>query len=489
LKVRLLIAVGSVSLALLYAAVLHRYSAPGWHRFLHASTDEGADELAIKHDFLSHTATPAQRYDALFRYFVSGAARFTDSSGSRIQYPGAASLNGYACNGLESFARTGSLFAAWIASGRNPLITDTADGKPVDLVVYLRRGILAGTDPTSGGYWGRIQSFGQRIVESADIARILWMTRAQIWQGLDTRQRAQVVAWLRQVEGLTTPDNNWLLFPVTVDMVLRALGVDVRDPASNPNYQRFKRNYVGDGWFMDPPRGVDFYNTWGMSYELFWISTIDQQFDRDFIRSGLQQSAELTAHLIGTDGVPLMGRSICYRTAVPVPLLAENLVDERTVAPGLARHGLDLVWRHFVAHGVLQDGALTQGYYRTDLRILDHYSGPGSCHWGLRSLVLAFLHAPDSDFWRNSDQPLPVEQADFRLVYDKLGWIVSGRHYDGRITIEIPGNAGNAAQPLMAYEPWRPWLERVFQRPFRPVNGDAEYNRSVYSSAAPIVSN
>jgi len=184
-----------------------------------------------------------------------------------------------------------------------------------------------------------------------------------------------------------------------------------------------------------------------------------------------------------------MGRSICYRTAVPVPLLAENLLDERAVAPGLARHGLDLVWRHFVAHGVLQDGALTQGYYRTDLRVVDYYSGPGSCHWGLRSLVLAFLHAPDTDFWRSSDQPLPVEQADFRLAYDKLGWIVSGRRRDGSVTIEIPGNAGNASPPLVPYEPWRPWLERVFRRPFRPANANAEYDRPVYSSAAPIVSN
>lgn len=241
-----MIAGGTLSLALLYAPVLHRYSAPGWHRYVLASKDEGADELAIKRDFLSQ------------------------------------------CNGFEGFARTGSLLAAWIASGRRPLIADTSDGKPVDLV---------------------------------------------------------------------------------------------------------------------------------------------------------------------------------------------------------ARHGLDLVWRHFVAHGVLQDGALTQGFYRTDLRILDHYSGPGSCHWGLRSLVLAFLHEPDSDFWRSSDQPLPVEQADFRLAYDKVGWIVSGRRRDGSVTIEIPGNAGNASPPLVPYEPWRPWLERVFWRPFRPTNANAEYNRPVYSSAAAIVSN
>ena len=420
-------AIGILGLALFYAAVLHRYSAPGWNRFVHASTQEGAAEFAVKREFLSQSSSDEQRYDALFRYFLSGAIRFTDVPGSRIQYPGEPSVNGYAATGLEGFDRTGVLFAAWIASGRDPIIVDPARGESVDLVAYLRRGILAGTDRNSSGYWGKIRSRDQRIVEAADVARIIWITRAQIWQQLDRTQQAQVAAWLQQVDGLKTPQNIWLLFPVTVDLVLRALGVAGADPATNPNYQQFKRNYLGNGWFADPPMGVDFYNTWGTSYELFWITSIDPQFDRDFIRSSLAQSADLTAHLIATDGIPMMGRSLCYRTAVPVPLLAENLLDDRQVDPGLARHALDVVWRHFVAHGALQDGALTQGYYRTDLRFVDYYSGPGSCHWGLRSLVLAFLHAPGSDFWRAQPQLLPVELGDYRLVYERLGWIVSGR--------------------------------------------------------------
>jgi len=481
-----LVSVGAVGLVLCYAALLHRYSAPGWDRFVHASTDEGVAELAIKREFLSRSAADEQRYEALFRYFLSGAIRFTDDAGSRIHYPGAAGLNGYAIDGLEGFARTGTLLAAWIASGRDPVIVDAASGKPIDLVSYLRRGLLAGTDPKSNGYWGKIRSWDQRIVESADVARIIWMTRAQIWRLLDRQQQVQVAAWLQQVDGLKTPGNNWLMFSVTVDVVLRGLGVAGAGSDSNPNYPIFKQNYLGNGWFADPPKGVDFYNAWGMSYELFWITFIDPQFDPDFIRSSLKQSADITARLIGTNGVPIMGRSICYRTAVPVPLLTEELLDDQRVNPGLARHALDVVWRHFVAHGALQDGALTQGYYRSDLRFVDYYSGPGSCHWGLRSLVLAFVHAPGSDFWQAKAQLLPVELGDYRLAYDKLGWIVSGRRDDGSVTIEIPNNVGNAPR-TKPYARWRGWLERLFRRPFRPSNEDVEYNRPIYSSANPIV--
>ena len=268
-----LFAVGVAGAALLYAALLHRYSAPGWERFIPASTAEGVAELTTKSEFLSHSEADEQRYQALFRYFLSGAIRFTDDSGSRIHYPGAAGVSGYANNGLEGFDRTGTLLAAWIASGRDPSIVD-ASGKSVDLVAYLRRGILAGTDPNSRGYWGRIRSWDPRMVEASDVARIVWMTRAQIWQQLDPSQRAQVAAWLRQVDGLKTPDNIWLLFSVTVDVVLRSLDVAGTDPAGNANYQKFKRNYLSNGWFADPPKGADFYNTWGMSYELFWITLI-----------------------------------------------------------------------------------------------------------------------------------------------------------------------------------------------------------------------
>jgi hypothetical protein len=475
------------ALLLTYAAVLKHYSAQGWNHFVPASGDEGTAELAVKREFLSRTASDEQRYRALFGYFLSGAVKYTDAAGSRIHYPGAPSNNGYKFTGLEGFARTGTMLAAWVASGRDPVVIDTVSGRPIDLVSYLRRALLAGTDPKSSGYWGDIRNWDPRMVEAADVARIVWMTRAQIWWQLDQQRRAQVAAWLRQGDGRTTPGTVWLLFPLTVDMVLRSLGATASgaELVSSPNYVRFKQNYLGNGWFSDPPQGADFYNTWGMSYELFWIAVIDPDFDRDFIRSSLKQSADITAHLIGTNGVPIMGRSICYRTAVSVPLQAENLLDDQAVGPGLARHGLDAVWRHFVAHGALQDGALTQGYYRSDLRFVDYYTGPGSCHWGLRSLVLAFLRPPDSDFWQAKEQLLPVELDDYRVVYDKVGWVVSGRRADGSVTIEIPKNAGNAPLTL-GYARWRVWLEQVFRRPFRPVNEDTEYDRPLYSSGTPL---
>jgi len=356
-----------------YVYAIAEHSVEGWDHYVPQSQDEGPMELAVKSAFLSSDMAP-RRYEELFRYFAAGAVKYASPLGARIQYPGAGSIYGYRVNGLEGFARTAPLLAAWVASGRGDLVIND---HRVDLVEFLRRGLLAGTDPASEEYWGDIRAFDQRIVEAADIARILWMTRNEIWHDLGESDRNRIADWLMPATRADTRNNNWLLFPVTVGVALRALGVQVEDDGAR-RYDRFKTHYLGNGWFYDSPGKVDYYNTWSITYELFWITTIDGQFDRDFIRRVIGESAELTAHLIGPSGIPIMGSSICYRTAVPVPLIAHELLEPDRAAAGLARRALDAVWRYFVGHGSLRDGALTQGYTRTDLRLLDGYSGPGS---------------------------------------------------------------------------------------------------------------
>lgn len=82
--------------------------------------------------------------------------------------------------------------------------------------------------------------------------------------------------------------------------------------------------------------------------------------------------------------------------------------------------------------------------------------------------------------------PLPVERADYKRQYPKLGWTVAGHRTSGEIVIEIARN------PLRQ-EPTKPytWLNRtietVFGRPFRPSNHDVKYQRRRYSSAQPFV--
>jgi hypothetical protein len=472
-----------------YAAIkIRNMYERGWHLYRDPAAP-GPAEAQLQQRFLSDDPAE-QRFDALFAYFAHGFLKHATPGFERVQYPGTGSLDGYRLNGLEGFARTAPLLAAWVHSGRSRTLVSPRSAREIDIVDVLKRGLLTGTDPDREEYWGQIKSKRQHVVEAADVARILWLTRSSLWPTLTAAERTQISNWLSGAARADTPNNNWILFPIVVNLVLAQLEGDSaasreRLAYAHREFDRYKGFYLESGWFFDPPDGVDFYNTWSITYELFCIHTIDAAFDLAFITNAIRQSADLTGHLISPHGVPIMGRSSCYRTAVPAPLVAASLLDADAATTGEAARALDVVWRYFIANGGVRDGALTQGYFDADPRFLDRYSGTGSCQWGVRSLLLAFMHPSGTNFWTGTPAPLPVERADFKRRYPKLGWTVEGHQTSGEIIIEIASN------PLQQ-EPTKPYtwvnrtIETLFGRPFRPSNHDVKYKRRRYSSAQPF---
>jgi hypothetical protein len=473
--------------ALLGVPTVKYLVARGWGQH-HEPAPAGPEEERVRQIVLGHQPMET-RFEGLFQYFANGFVRHATPGYSRVHYGGMRSRNGYAMDGLEGFARTAPLLAAWIYSGRDASVRGPADERPGERLAMLRAGILGGVDPHSSEYWGRIQALDQRIVEAADVARVLWLTRAGLWDKLDSAQKQMIRAWLLEGAGAQTPRSNWMLFPVVISVILASLS-----PQDMPQevlqharqvFADYEQYYLDSGWFYDPPYGVDFYNAWGITYDLFWIHAVDPTFEPDFIVAAVEKSADLTQHLISPRGVPIMGRSICYRTAVPVPLVAASLLGSSKFPPGRAVRGLDVVWRYFIANDSLRDGALTQGYFKSDPRLLDVYSGTGSCHWGLRSLVLAFMHPAGDGFWSARPEPLPVEEADYQVELAKLGWTVQGRRASGEIIITIPRNPADV-NTIDEYS-WTTRVKEIFLRaPLRPGNHEIKYESRHYSSAAPF---
>ncbi len=392
----------------------------------------------LKHlltDFVREGNPSAESYGRLFLYFLEGFLACRSPMGATARYPGMFSSNGRAMDDLEGFSRLAPMIAAWLHGGRPSDITLEGRGS-VDLVDLLRTGIVAGTDPASREYWGDIKHWGQAVVEAADVALTLWLTKSQVWNGLAAAEQERIGRWLGQVNGKRIPDNNWHLFVAQVNAVLAALDQPSDPEEMQRHYLRARSFHIGDGWFKDgdmPGRpSFDYYNAWGFHYQLQWLRRIAPGLDPEFIDTALAEFVGNYKHFLGPRGFPMIGRSACYRMAAPVPLIFAQEDRRCAVSPGEARRALDVTWQYFIRNGALAQGNVTQGYFRADPRLLENYSGPASCLWSLRSLIVALSLRPDSPFWIAAPEPLPVERGDFELQLRQPGWTLIGNHKSPR---------------------------------------------------------
>jgi hypothetical protein len=441
---------------------------------------------ALLTDFLSDHQPTRKSYENLFIYFIQGFETFRSKGGASAHYPGMPSRHGKIVDGLEGFSRVVPLIGAWVRSGRSSHVYLT-DGRRLDLIEIFKRGLIAGTNPASPDYWGTIGDLDQRIVEASDIALSLWLLRENVWEKLAVAEKEHVIAWLKQVMDKKVHDNNWHLFVAFVGLVLEKLGHGTERSLVQKHYERFKEFYRGEGWFSDGPKGAfDFYNAYGMHYQLYWFQEVDPTWDSEFINTAQGQFLASYKYVLGPQGVPIFGRSVCYRMALPAPLVFGHISHPGHVNAGEARRALDVVWQFFIRHGALRHGNVTQGYYGPDPRILDNYSGPASCLWSIRSLIVAFYLPADSTFWNTSGEALPVEKEDYEIVIKTTGWKIRGKKQGNVIEIEHAHRAEDAGKPLKQYGFFRKTLGLILGKPFRPPNKDAKYRRRTYSSKQPF---
>lgn len=438
-----------------------------------ARAGEGAEAVRLRHEHLAG-------------YFTQGFLHYRLPPGSLARYPGASSTNGRRADRIEGFTRMAPLLASWV-SGRRPSAILLPGGGEVRPLELLAQGIEAGTDPEKPGYWGPLRHRHQLLAEAADVALSLWLAREELWSALTPAGRWRVIRWLKGGIDRDVKDNNWHLFPVLIWSALRSLGEKgLPDHAAWSHYRRFKEFHLGHGWFRDGPGGaVDYYNAWQMHYALFWLGRQVPSFDGAFRDEVRHRFVDGYHHLMGPSGFPILGRSVCYRVAAPAPLVAAALEGTPSVPPGMARRALDRTWAHFIRHGAVERGRLTQGYGRADLRFLDNYSGPASPLWSLRALIVA-LHAPvDHPFWTAPDEPLPVEKASYHVRIPAIGWRISADERSREIAV-LPGGSSPSPGAAQGYPPWRRALDWWRGCPQRPENRALKTGLGRYSSTAPF---
>lgn len=330
------------------------------------------------------------RVEMLNKYFIGAFLWSSNSSYTRAYYPGLHSCNGCDIDAIEGFSRMSPLMAT-VVSRENFSFCDPK-GTKFDLRDVLRKAFLSGTDPVKDGYWGDIKDFDQRTAEAADIALAIWISRDQIWSKLTAVERKQITEWLKQALDRKVVDNNWHLFPYLISLILFDLGESV--DIQTDRLERVKSFHVGNGWFKDGPNGdVDYYNAWAFHYSFFWIELIGREKEEvtAFFTEARKSFTESYKTLFTPSGVPLFGRSLCYRFAVSAPLLASVLRKDGVLNLGMVIRSFADSWDNLIHGGAIRNGVPSQGVITAAPDLLDNYSGPASSLWGLRSLVLANL--------------------------------------------------------------------------------------------------
>lgn len=422
---------------------------------------------------------------SLVEYVAEGFVHYSVWDHTHAYYPGRPSQQNARTDAVEGVSRVLPTLAAWLHHNRGHGTLQGLNQQPIDVITLLSQVFISGTDPQHPGYWGTLHDYDQRICEAADLALALWLAKEWIWEHYSSQQQAQIIAWFRQVNQLSTVDNNWHLFALTVQAVIYALTGD--NSIDIEKYNRIKEFHVGDGWFRDGAKGnYDYYNAWGFHYSLYWLDQILPDFDREFIRATSAQFTQHYRYFFTPKGLPFFGRSACYRLAAAAPLIASVHQQTDSIGVGEAKRAFRTTLSYFISNGAMEAGAPTQGLFATDPRLIDNYSGPASSFWSLRALNIALFCGNHIHLWDSPETPLPIEQADFAFTIPTINASVQGIRATQEVVVLFHNDYIHQQDPLsrrLEKQSWRAHIqELLLGRATRPKNNLLRKGITCYSS-------
>ena len=186
----------------------------------------------------SRTGWTRDHWEAVADHWLLTARQHASPSGGLITPPGRPSGAGIRSDGIEGFARS-FLIAA-------PLLAGSPED-PHDHAGWYARGLAAAMEPGGPDHWGRaigvneIRQWNgtpQPIVEAANLAFGLALSRERVWDRLDGKLRDQLADWLAHHATKHGSDNNWLLFTAVIEAFVRSVGYDVPGGHAQPDVDR-----------------------------------------------------------------------------------------------------------------------------------------------------------------------------------------------------------------------------------------------------------
>jgi len=319
---------------------------------------------------------------------------------------------------LEALGRLLGGLAPWLELGPDASPEGQLRGR---LAAAARRAIDAATDPESPD----VMNFSvhkQPLVDAAFLVQATFRAPTELWEKLEPRVRANLVARLKETRHVPFPETgNWQLFAAFVELALARGGVPRDASRFLPALENFKMWYLGDGNYGDgPEHRWDYYNSFVIHPMLLGIldqaaheSDAQRQFQKEALVAARRYAA-VQERLVAPDGsFPVIGRSIVYRCGALHALADVALRRElpASVPPAAARTALTRAIRRTLgAPGTFDEqGWLRLGLAGHQRSLAEFYICTGSLY--LCSVALLPLGLRPSDpFWSDPHAPTTWER-------------------------------------------------------------------------------
>jgi hypothetical protein len=387
------------------------------------------------------TGWTRKHWEEVFFVLAKGIIASASPNNARIQIPGGPRTGfGWDSEELEGFARSFIMAAAWLKTSHSGQIT--CRGETLDLANFYRKGILTGTDPDHPEYWGKIKDYSQKLVECASLAWSLYLSRAHLWDQCSTAEKQQIGSYLFQCTQVKYRKhaNNWLLFNVITNSVLKKLSMPYSPEQIDINLEICNDFYVGEGWYRDGlSNRFDYYNLWAFHYyHLIWaiLDGDSQPTLAKLHRDRMNLLMKNFRYFFASDGsIPCFGRSSIYRFSYLGPITLGLYLNSLELDIGEIKTICHASMKFFLEHNILSDqNHLSLGYLYPCAAAVDNYSCSGSPYWAAKAFNIFLL--PESDpFWQIPEQPLAIQTQSFSTSIKSPGFLLVGDKESGHIQL------------------------------------------------------
>lgn len=384
------------------------------------------------------TGWTRKHWEEMFYELMNGIVDSASPACARQRIDGPRSHHGLLADELEGFTRSMLMAGPWLNSSKDGKYN--WKGKKVNVAEFYSKGILAGTDPNHEEYWGDIVDYAQHLVEMAALSWGLYLSKHLIWDKFSQAEKEQVAAYLFSCTKVKYHQNNWLLFNVITNAVLKKFGMPYSQEQLDANLQACDHMYMGEGWYRDGNiNRIDYYNAWAFHYYyLLWtiidgdskpeVAEVHKQRVKDFAR-------DFRYFFSGDGSTPCFGRSMIYRFGYLSPLALGQYLGCLDITPGEVKTMCNSTMKFYASHEILTEkNHLSMGFLRPCAEMLEHYSCGGSPYWSTKAFSILMI-PPTDPFWKTKEEKLPIHQKSFSMPMRKAGLLLVGDKKTGHVQL------------------------------------------------------